>query len=588
MTVAIVRESEEKIRSFILNFIKIKKLKLILNDSSRVLAGRHAPPFGVNFEWSIKDDMLKRGYKVNLKIESNKTLGLSIAGIVLLLIFLTYFSPLTGLIVLVVFLLWILSSNIVLEKDYERRFFSDLEKEFMCSIEKGSEVNFIPKGIFALVAVAALMLILSFALRIKADYLFYYLLAVFVFILAPYIVVALTGEENWRLSLASLTGYWSAMLSSIALVYLIYYYVWRVDQAIDSFSKMYPPMKNFTFILLDLVILIIMLNFFLIPFALTQGGWRKVATKLEPISIPDQAKKPKGIKLIFPRLTIVFLFILMSALNWIALLFVVDTASVIITGKVLFFKQIETLYLWLYRLRVNRIALPLIVLFCIPYLATISLFISDLLSGISRRLFSRDFEKQYVRIAPSLMDTVNKISAKHKIRPPKIEVIAEAEAICSSKRACRSTVKLSRGTLGILDLEEVKAVVIHEIYHLLHRARRLEICKLISRLGLLPNYYLALLFDLSNEEFEADKFVIEELGTDYAKYLSDALIKMDINNQLILEKSPRALDNTQRKSSAHRKASKFISLSGFIHGQNILGYIHPSIIQRIENLKSSQ
>jgi Zn-dependent protease with chaperone function len=196
-------------------------------------------------------------------------------------------------------------------------------------------------------------------------------------------------------------------------------------------------------------------------------------------------------------------------------------------------------------------------------------------------------------IPPELSSFVKEITSKYNIRLPRL-IIKNSKMIETNVKANifkkRSTLVLSKGAIERLNINELKALVAHEMGHIRQSLRKLSLAKLLSRMSLSPNYILVLSFDFAEMEFDADRFCIE--ATKDKKAFRDALVKISIINtspKEIPRKSALLLNKIFDKILTKRIRTTIENLlvsDEFYFGDVLVGYAHPTIMQRIKNIDS--
>lgn len=597
MTSAKVKEPLEKIVSFIKKFKDEQKL-IIAEETDCSIVGVYAlGELKIFFRWFIEWDNLINGYVVSLKIESSKTLGKGLALISIPIAIFPLLSMLNGLVSILIYIFVLVLGKAFL-KDTENKFFRKLEKEFICSVEKDLDINLVDKKLSGIPEVAFAVFVLCLLLRYRVYYVFCFFLIVFFMNIIPAILnaVSKTGFLNWKNDLVLISGLWSGVLWGIIIYYLVLFYFqdWVDKHTMGSFSEMIPPMRNFVFMGINVIVGTMIFILFYVGIISSKTVWEETITKKVLLAGEPSYNKSDLRELIFNRISIIVMFLLASVMNWVAFFLIVDTISFFVNGKAIIIKGLNNIYAWLINYRGNRIIVPVILILCLPFLFSVLLSMS--------RLFQKLFRSSFVKVKRlddemkskwlELYRALNQASESNNIRVPKINVVKGNYALCYSEKNIfinRARIIISTKALEILEPNELKVIIFHEVYHIIKGIGRIELSKAISRMGMFPNYYLSLLFDLNKEEYEADNFAIKELGEEYRGYLTNALIKIDINNKVDLKMSKdkkRKLGSTEIIVFAGMR-KELRNLGNFLYGQKLLGYSHPSIIKRTEKLKYS-
>ncbi len=124
-----------------------------------------------------------------------------------------------------------------------------------------------------------------------------------------------------------------------------------------------------------------------------------------------------------------------------------------------------------------------------------------------------------------IINFVKKYSTAMKINMPKIYIMDNANPVAFSFRSFRSMIFMSAGLLDVLSKKELEAVILHELGHIKRKASVLtmsfSLLRLFSPLSLIARFH----HDSSEEEMQADNFVVEAQKTD--RHLKSAKRKMD-------------------------------------------------------------
>jgi len=594
MTRVVVKEPLDKILAFIKKFIVEQKLSIIEETDSSILGAWAFSELKIFCRWFLKWDKTSKGYIVGLKIDSSALLGVGFPLLSIIIAIFPIFSFFYGMVSIVIYIFLFLFGNAFL-RDTENKFIKNIEKELLCSVEKDTDIELLDRRFSWIISVAFTGFLLCLFLKLKIYYIFYYFLIVFLILIIPEIIYAVSRSEflNWKNNLVFISGYWSLVLSSIILFYIILYYVvWFDKNVLESFSNMISPMRNFVFAGINVIVGTIIFYMICVGIILSKAAWEETIIKENPSIREISCIKSEQIQLFVSKISIIVVFLLASLLNWLAFICIVDTISFLINKEAIIIKGLNGIYAWLIELKGNRIIVPFIIIMCLPFLFSIFLSIA--------RLFQKIFRFSFVKVERlndelkskwlELYRALAQISESNKIRAPKLNVVKRNDALCYSEKNIlinRARIIISTKALEISEPNELKVIIFHELYHIIKGIGRIELSKSISRLGMFPNYYLSLLFDLNKEEYEADNFAIKELGEEYGGYLTNALFKIDINNKVALKMSKekkRKPGSTEIIVFAGMR-KELRNLGNFLYGQKLLGYSHPSIVQRIEKLK---
>jgi len=139
-----------------------------------------------------------------------------------------------------------------------------------------------------------------------------------------------------------------------------------------------------------------------------------------------------------------------------------------------------------------------------------------------------------------------------------------------------------------LSIKELKAVIAHELGHIKHGLRKVEIYKFLSALALIPNSYLSLVLNPSILEFKADEFSVRATGDKDS--LVSALVKTSVYNientgGNTFEKLGRILPRFLMPEKVVKGLERFVIFLNFLFGEALLGYAHPPLSLRLAHIK---
>jgi Zn-dependent protease with chaperone function len=124
-----------------------------------------------------------------------------------------------------------------------------------------------------------------------------------------------------------------------------------------------------------------------------------------------------------------------------------------------------------------------------------------------------------------IINFVKKQSNKMNIKVPKLYVMDNAKPAAFSFRSLKSAIFMSVGMFEVMNKQEIKAIILHELAHIRQKSSILKfsnsLLRVISPLSILARFNQ----DSSREEEKADEFVVEAQGTD--KHLLSAKRKLD-------------------------------------------------------------
>lgn len=78
----------------------------------------------------------------------------------------------------------------------------------------------------------------------------------------------------------------------------------------------------------------------------------------------------------------------------------------------------------------------------------------------------------------------------------------------------QAVIEISRGAIELLELEELKSVIAHELGHIRQGLWKIWALKTLSSLLLFPNHYLTVCVNWSKREIDAERFVTYSCRSD--------------------------------------------------------------------------
>ncbi len=317
------------------------------------------------------------------------------------------------------------------------------------------------------------------------------------------------------------------------------------------------------------------------------NNWKSSTSLPEETVIPNipyfQGSEDSPIPISFYVAAGIF-YIMGFIVNWFAAILCIDAFSYAFSGHAVFIEKTANLWSWIFvfckvifgNTGGYIAALSLITAIFMPILLVFACFLRRFLSNIilyirfffDRQEFNNDKIVHLNEFSKTMCaETVLTVNHKH--------------GVCIHARSLffgiKPIIELSRGAVDLLDFNELKAVIAHELGHIKSGIRKVEILKLLSSLGLFPNYYLTLCINWPKYETDADNFAIEV--TRNPKALKTALIKI----------STAGLDFSERKLSNHSLGVKYHNVKrsiSFFFGEGLLGYTHPHLSHRLAAIDS--
>jgi Zn-dependent protease with chaperone function len=181
-----------------------------------------------------------------------------------------------------------------------------------------------------------------------------------------------------------------------------------------------------------------------------------------------------------------------------------------------------------------------------------------------------------------------------QVRPPLIVIDGEERLTATVLNVfpMRRALRISKGILQSLSVDELDAVLAHEIWHLRSHSLRFSLLDSLSKWTLFGKGFLALALDTSEMEHKADKFSVTYLGTKGIgrDALISALEKILIINSLLKHLAPSSsLQAIAQAISKNRPVDIRTAAALFYEmyfGDIILSYVHPTIDERIERINA--
>lgn len=168
----------------------------------------------------------------------------------------------------------------------------------------------------------------------------------------------------------------------------------------------------------------------------------------------------------------------------------------------------------------------------VSYALPTTLIASTLTGFVAIPLIYKFSSKKIMIESEWISNFIRKYSKKMNIKTPMLYAIDDAKPFAFSFRSFISTIFMSIGLMEILNKEEIKAVLLHEMSHIKQKSSILKfsghILRFFSPLSLLAGFHN----ESSLEEKKADDFVVKMQGT--GKYLLSA--KKKLNEYEIIKK----------------------------------------------------
>jgi len=148
----------------------------------------------------------------------------------------------------------------------------------------------------------------------------------------------------------------------------------------------------------------------------------------------------------------------------------------------------------------------------------------------------------------------------------------------------RGILEISRGAVALLEDEELKAVIAHELGHVRQGLWRVAVLKALSVLAFFPNYYLTLCLNWPKREMDADMFALQVTQNPGA--LRRALLKLSAAELLSPRRSRRSdiaekLWSFRLLKKVRETYEEVLAAARFFFGDGLLGYTHPFLSERL-------
>jgi len=206
-------------------------------------------------------------------------------------------------------------------------------------------------------------------------------------------------------------------------------------------------------------------------------------------------------------------------------------------------------------------------------------------------------------------DNINKILSICRRISDKLEMGTPPVVIISSKAffVVTKTVGISHIKSYILISEqctrlknaELEGILAHELYHIKYHSTIWHVLNLLSDFTLFGNGFLVVLINSYQNELKSDAFAVEYLKENnmgVSNYI-DALRIMTISKSLyeVKDIGLKIVDKTKnikkeidarKRSLLNRIKNRIEILIGFYFGNEIISYIHPTLEERIEIIKT--
>jgi Zn-dependent protease with chaperone function len=295
-----------------------------------------------------------------------------------------------------------------------------------------------------------------------------------------------------------------------------------------------------------------------------------------------------------------------AVINIAACVFAVEGLSYMLTGHVIFIA--ETAYLWswvfawsnmLFGVKVGRViasvevllvALPFLMC-CLRLVHQIARLFLKWLMVLTRQSEPTSSDSKHFM---NVKDFVHKLCTSSGIHKPILLLTNSPEVrvrVSQFPLIGIGLLELSKGAVNVLEPDELKAVIAHELGHLRHGLLLVSLLKVLSIIALFPNYYLTLCVNWAKREMEADKFALQHI--DRPDTLRHALVKISAaelwnTSRTTVSKTSEKIARCVGLSNVPEPVSELIMVGRFFFGDGILGYTHPLLSERLAAITAFQ
>lgn len=333
--------------------------------------------------------------------------------------------------------------------------------------------------------------------------------------------------------------------------------------------------------------------------------WCDEVGKSEGLQGPTVPYLPRAWKRPVPRMLrflIFFHYIFGGLINLAAAIFCLDGLSYLFIGRTLLIERSANLWSWIFAtsqivmgswwgqvagaalvLAINIPILLVLMTYARRWLRNVFLTIHISLGRLNG---TEIFGEKY-----SLMDKyLTDVCLKFHIKRPVLFLTKDSNALVRLhwlSLTGRPVIEITSGTFDLLSQEELKAVIAHELGHVRQGLWKIRILKYLSSAALFPNHYLTLCLNWSQKEIHADQFALEL--TDDQQSLKNALVKMSTAQISYLNGSNQQKTSFSRNWLVSKISTKWHSImisARFFWGDNLFGYAHPYLSERLEMLNA--
>lgn len=358
-----------------------------------------------------------------------------------------------------------------------------------------------------------------------------------------------------------------------------------------------------------LVIVVMILFFIIMPFkrllVKSHEIWRLEVDKNESLPGPFVPYLPMAWKWEMPLLfhvTVVFHCVFGGVINLLAGVFCFDGLSYALTGRTFLFEKNAYLWSWMFAFGKmlfgeasgQIIGQILTIAVCLPFLTLLGTYIRRLTQSIFLMIRVQLTHFNWSKCKDSKLSFINtfikEVCPTKGIKTPEIILTANSGIIVRLHwlaLSSQAVIEMSRGAIELLEWEELKSVIAHELGHIRQGLWKLWVLKTLSSLLLFPNHYLTVCVNWSKREIDADQFALS-LTKDPLP-LKHALIKISTAQISCLKAAPARRKATRSfrmlrifTGSIKDRWYKMLVSIRFFFGDGLLGYVHPRLSERLE------
>ena len=376
------------------------------------------------------------------------------------------------------------------------------------------------------------------------------------------------------------------------------YEEWLTD---EKERDVYLKISSFISFLTGAIVIIgslALFAYFLVMLLKIPEDWKLTMAESTFLPIKPPSLLPGSVSSFVLFRTITFIwFITAMAINLCSALVSIEIISCFISGKTILLKEsaavISSIPASFSMLSVsfnlgivpllNTFAKTAILVFALPFLYFLLRLISNIFTGTIKKVIKSliNKDKAPLGIRAFILETAQ----ENNIKAPGIRMSTSKGTFIQSKIgffSSRATIEINNNIYDVLNEKEIQAVISHELGHIKQGLRKIALLKFLSRIAMFPNFFLTILLDFRRMEDEADKFAIIVTGNREA--LKSALEKLATAK---LVDKMTALQGKERRGSKlpgwiKIVKKKFLILDDFLFGEALVGYSHPSILERIK------